>query len=365
MPTVVMKCRGKLLVGILGVLIILAVVFATKLFVRGHTSPITAEDGAIAPESIALLEQVSLGGMDQWVLMRGHSEENPVLLWLHGGPGAAQMPLSHAYDAALEKEFIVVHWDQRGAGKSNTRRFDETTMTYEQFIADAQQLTEYLKERFGKEKIYLVGHSWGTQLGLELVSRCPESYAAYIGISQVVSHKAGDAISYAWLLGQANEKDRKKLLRLGPPPYRNHEEFVSFIRMVDAYGGSFDVPFLTLAKLALQSPEYSLKDMVAWLGGSNRGSGPMWEDEGYRLFDAIQGFPCLQVPVYFFQGRHDYNTPLGATNMFFDALEAPQGKQLVVFENSAHTPFLAEPEQFTQELIRVKDERREEDHTRL
>lgn len=104
--------------------------------------------GNIIPESIVSLEKVTLGDMDQWILIRGNNIKNPVLLWLHGGPGAAQMPVAHYFNGALEEGFIVAHWDQRGAGKSNPLDFDEQTMTFEQFLTDAHELTQYLKKPF-------------------------------------------------------------------------------------------------------------------------------------------------------------------------------------------------------------------------
>lgn len=334
--------------------------FRSKIFGNGYTPAITDENGTVLPDSIAALEKISLGGMDQWILMRGRDTGNPVLLWLHGGPGSSQMPVVHAYDAELEKEFIMVHWDQRGAGKSNPRDFDESTMSYEQFIADTHQLTEYLKNRFGKEKIYILGHSWGTQPGLEAAGRYPGDYYAYIGVSQVVKNEMSHITAREWLADQIrkedNKKDLEKLDALGPPPYADHDDFVTFIRLVDAYGGSFDLPFIKLAWIALQSPEYTFRDMLAWMNGANRGSGRMWSEKSYSSFDAIGRFPELRVPVYFFQGRNDYNTPLEATETYYRNLEDPAGKHMIVFEDSAHTPFLAEPEKFVRELIKVKKE---------
>ena len=141
----------------------LIIIIMLSLFFIGcasvSTQLIRDEKGNVIPESIASLQKVKLGGMDQWILIRGYDVSNPILLWLHGGPGAAQMPVAHHFNGDLEKDFVVVHWDQRGAGKSNPKDFDEQTMTLEQFISDAHELTQYLKKRFHKRKIYLLGHS--------------------------------------------------------------------------------------------------------------------------------------------------------------------------------------------------------------
>lgn len=133
------------------------------------STPAITDDGDPVGGSIATLEPVPIGGMEQWLLIRGRHSANPVLLWLHGGPGASEMPVVPHYNRALEEEFVVVHWDQRGAGKSNPRDFDESTMTFERFVQDAHELTRHLKRRFGKKKIYLLGHSWGSHLGLVAV----------------------------------------------------------------------------------------------------------------------------------------------------------------------------------------------------
>jgi pimeloyl-ACP methyl ester carboxylesterase len=283
-----------------------------------------------------------------------------VLLWLHGGPGAAQMPVANAFNGALEQEFVVVHWDQRGAGKSNPPDFDESSMTFQQYLDDTHTLTGYLQQRFGQQKIYLLGHSWGSQIGLRLVQVYPEDYHAYIGVSQVIEAGLAQQVGYDWLREQIQARGDEKALRqleaLGKPPYRDHATFVSYVQLVDAYGGDFDVSMLKLFWAAVRAPEYNLADMQAWLRGANRGSGPMWHDPSCQYFNALADVPRLEIPVYFFNGQNDYNTPLQVTRAYFDALEAPAGKTLVVFENSAHTPFMAEAQKFNQELLRLKAE---------
>ena len=302
------------------------------------------------------LEAIHLGGMDQWILIQGNSPENPVLLWLHGGPGSAQMPVSHHYDRELLDHFTIVHWDQRGAGKSNPRDFDESTLTFQQFIRDAHDLTGMLKKRFKTEKIYLIGHSWGSQMGIVLAARYPEDYYAYIGMGQLVDPGRGQVIAHKWLSGQIEKsgksKDRKRLDRLGDPPYPDHDDYVDFIHLVDACGGGFDISFAKMIKIAFKSPEYKTRDYLAWLRGANRGSGPMWEAS--QKFRASEAAPEIDIPVYFFNGKNDYNTPLELVREYYTELKAPKGKHLVVFENSAHTPCFGEPEEFNRWMIQVE-----------
>ncbi len=324
----------------------------------GRTEPFKDSSGKVLPGSIAILDKLELGGVEQWILIRGQSKDNPVLLWLHGGPGAAQMPIARHFNGNLENDFIVVHWDQRGAGKSNPPGFDETTMTVNQYIEDTVELTRYLKERFGLEKIYLLGHSWGTQIGILVAAANPEHYYAYIGVSQLVDPHRAQELAYLWLRDEIkkeiNEKDLEKLDRLGPPRYLDHADYVEFAGLIGKYGGNMDLSFESLAWIALQSAEYSFRDYYYWLQGATRGSGPMWEET--QAFNLFQSVPRIDVPVYFFSGAKDRNTPLSLVEEYLTFLEAPAGKELFVFSNSAHTPNMAEPEKFHQELKRVKDE---------
>ena len=142
---------------------------------------------------------------------------------------------------------------------------------------------------------------------------------------------------------------------LGLPPYTDHEEYVKYINLADSYGGDFDVSMSKLIWIGLKAREYNLGDMLAWFRGANRGSGPMWEDPADQSYNAIKDVPQLQVPVYFFNGRKDYTTPLQETRRYFEKLDAPMGKHLVIFDRSAHTPFMNEPEKFNQELVSIKE----------
>jgi pimeloyl-ACP methyl ester carboxylesterase len=321
------------------------------------TPPITDADGNEVPGSIALLEKVELGGLEQWILIRGTNTTNPVLLWLHGGPGAAQMPLAHHIDGRrLEERFVVVHWDQRGAGKSNHRGFDQRTMRVERYVDDARELVEHLRRRLGQEKLVLLGHSWGTQLGIELVHAHPEYFHAYIGVSQVVNHERATEIARDWLLqtiDPALAPGDLRALREIEIPARRHSEYRKLNRLVDAYGGSFDVPVTRLARIAMRAPEYTALDYLRLLRGMNRGGGPMHEGGIMAGYDFIRRIPVVDVPVYFFSGANDYNTPLALVREYYETIDAPQ-KALVVFERTAHMPFLAEREKFADEVIRVQ-----------
>ena len=230
-------------------------------------------------------------------------------------------------------------------------------MTLQQFIDDTHELTLFLEERFQREKIYLLGHSWGSQPGIKVVQAYPEDYHACIGVSQVVAPLLSQEIGRAWLQTQieenGNEKDLARLEALGTPPYTDHDSYVTYAGMIDACGGDFDVDMGKLLSIALRAPEYSAGDLLTAFRGMNRGSGPMWDSPDYQSYNAMEDVPQLLVPVYFFNGRNDYITPLQATQKYFELLDAPKGKKLVIFDESAHTPFMGEAEKFNRELLGV------------
>jgi pimeloyl-ACP methyl ester carboxylesterase len=342
--------------GVLALVIVLLAAGAVLfLGVSASTPPLRDASGNAVPGSVAVLERVELGGLEQWITIRGADVANPVLLWLHGGPGSPQMPLAHHLDARLEQAFVVVHWDQRGAGKSNPAGFDESTMRFERYVDDALELIAYLRGRLGHERIALLGHSWGTQLGIELVAAHPELFDAYIGVSQVVDHDRATVIARDWLrstIDPAKAPDDLRTLDAIEVPARRHGEYRALAQLVDAYGGSFDVPITRLAGIVARAPEYVVGDYPRLLRGMNRGGGPMHEGGVMANPDLVTTVPVLEVPAFFFSGARDYNTPLALVEAYAEVLEAPQ-VEVVVFEHAAHLPFLAEPERFVDEVIRV------------
>lgn len=312
----------------------------------GRTPAITG------PAPIAVLEPVLIGGMTQWLLIRGQDRAAPVLFWLHGGPGVAQMPLAHATTRALERDFVVVHWDQRGAGKSNPRNFDPATMTMEQFLQDAHAVTRHLQARLGVERIIVLGHSWGTMLGARLVARWPGDYAGYIGTGQQVSAARGAEVTLERLAPLIRERGRAGHLQwletTTPEALLEHAAYVEMMQMLDEYHGGMNVPTWRLALMLLRAPEYSLTDLRRWLEGANRGSGPMWPD--YRSRDLMAEVPELPVPMLLISGAQDLNTPFELAAGWFDAVEAPRGKRHEIFARSGHAPFLTEPDRFARTL---------------
>lgn len=150
------------------------------------TPKITDERGQRLENSIATLDSVVLGNIEQSILIRGQNIDNPILLFLHGGPGYPQISFARKFQSKLERDFIIVNWDQRGSGKSYSRHVPQDSMTRDQFIMDTFELIDYLLDRFDQEKIYLAGHSWGSDIGVRVVEQKPLLFYAYIGIGQVI-----------------------------------------------------------------------------------------------------------------------------------------------------------------------------------
>ena len=189
----------------------------------GKTPPFRGPQGEILRGSLAEVGYLSLGGVDQWVLIRGKSLANPPLILLHGGPGFSETHFFRRFNAPLEKAFTVVYWDQRGTGKSFNASIPKSSMTAEQFIADLDELVVEVCKRVGRKKVAIFGHSWGSALGVLYAARFPEKVAAYVGSGQIGDWSAGESSSYAFALAEAQRRDDrtalKELRAIGPPPY--------------------------------------------------------------------------------------------------------------------------------------------------
>lgn len=300
-----------------------------------------------SPNGIDSLERTTLGGVEQWLSIRGWDTSKPVLLYLHGGPGYAQVAVARFFQRELERCFVVVQWDQRGAGKSYSRNVPRESMNVEQFISDTRELVEMLKNRFHAPKVYLVGHSWGSMLGMLLAARHPDLIHAFVGVGQFVEDSELEQISYRYVLDKATAAgDRraiKKLAAIGPPPYKSHREMRMQRAWLEKYGGTFhrhvgDIQWLSSTVnfwiMGLISPDASLMDAIRYFRGQTFSMENMWDEVSrLNLFELV---PRVHVPVYFFLGRYDYNTPTEIVERYCEQLEAPRGKQIIWFEDSAH-----------------------------
>lgn len=322
---------------------------------RTRTPPFVGPDGKVIAGSIAEERRTMLGGVGQYVLVRGRDRAAPVLLVLHGGPGTTEMPMFRVFNAALEDDFVVVHWDQRGTSKSYAPDIDPTTMTRPQILADLDELTGRLLDEFGQEKLVLLGHSWGSVLGVEYAFAHPEKVAAYIGVGQVTAPVESDARGYRWAVEQAtargDEDALKDLKNIGPPPY-DSQTIVRQRRYIGRYGGSFHKPrsMLKLILLALGTAEMSWRDYLPYSRGM--AFSLRYLRQGLADIDFRRTHTGFKMPVFFFLGRYDREVSAELAAEYFSKIEAP-AKQLTWFEESAHSPPFEEPQKFDDELRRA------------
>jgi pimeloyl-ACP methyl ester carboxylesterase len=300
-------------------------------------------------ESIAEIRFIELGGFKQAVLLRGNDRRNPVLLYVHGGPGGGQLPLARHYSQKLEKYFLVVHWDQRGAGASG-KGVDWSSLSLERIVGDTIELAEKLGQG---RKIFLVGHSWGSLVGVLAVQRRPDLFYAYVGTGQLVHRDRQEQISYDWVAAQARQAgDRKALAELATihPPYTRQAEFKLQRHWLSKYhGDEFAVDRVReFLPAKLFGREYTLGTRLHYQAYFDRSLEQLLED---RLHvDLLSQVRRLEVPVFFFLGRHDYNTPTSLVEEWASRLQAPM-KEIVWFENAGHFLAIEAPEEFQQRLV--------------
>lgn len=306
---------------------------------------------------ITAMETVELGGLPQVISIRGQDAGNPILLFLHGGPGVPEMPVSHLH-RDLEKDFTVVHWDQRGAGKSYSESISAEAMQVNHFVDDTLELSRYLLERFGQQKLYLAGFSFGSLVAALAAEREPELFHAYIGISQFVNLTDSEALLHGQMRKLAVAKgDRKAIGGLenaGPPPYANHKIESTVNDISEKLVANQVENRMTSAKyiwLALQSCDYSITDFAPAFDGIMFSDNAL-ENELY-LIDLSRRVTRLEMPVYFFSGRHDWILSSELMERFFHQLEAPAGKQFLWFEKSDHPLHLEECEKYRAAMRRV------------
>jgi pimeloyl-ACP methyl ester carboxylesterase len=321
---------------------------------RGRTQVCRGPHGELVPGSIAEVTYRRLGGLDQWVMIRGKSVANPPLILLHGGPGWAETGWFRYFNAPLETCFTVVYWDQRGAGKSYSRTISASSMTVEQFISDLNELIDAVCERLGKRKVAIFGHSWGSVLGVLYAARFPEKVAAYAGSGQIGDWPAAESASYELTLAEAqrrgNRRALSKLRAIGSPPYRADAVFTERTWSIRLSGGMRPRALWKMGRAFLGGQESSIIELPSAWRGFHFTMNAMWAEVS-RL-NLIELVPALQMPVFFLLGRRDPWVPPETSVAYFDALTTPV-KKLVWFEHSGHEPFVDEPGKFNATMADV------------
>ena len=321
-------------------------------------SQVTAFTPAVeGPDPISELRPVTVNGRTEWLSLRGRDRSKPVLLFLSGGPGGSQLVTARHCFADLERDYVVVTWEQPGAAKSYSAISPED-ITLDTYLSDGAAVTDLLRSEFGQDRIYLMGESWGSALGLMMARDHPEHYRAFIGTGQMVDFLETDRIDYQTALDDARASGNQKLVgqleKQGPPPYESGTAlktaaFLSPLNGLSARSGQLhSAVFSTMD--GVYGVEYGLLDKVRFFWGLLRVLDTFYAD--LYPIDLRQSAAEQQIPIHIFHGRYDYNAPAGLAEDYYARLSAPS-KSLVYFEHSAHNPWQTENELFNDEVRRV------------
>ncbi len=333
-----------------------------KPFSRAKATVIIANARKIVtPNGVERLEKVRIGGIEQWVSIRGADKRNPVLLLIHGGPGYVSMPMSWWFTRGWEEYFTVVQWDQRGAGKTyllNAPTTISPTMTLQRMVADTEEMTTWIRKELGKEKIFVIGHSWGSYLGLQLAKGHPEWLYAYIGVGQVTDGPESERYGYAFAINAARQAGNAEAVHQleaiapyfapgQPAPLKN---IYTQRRWLDFYGGVMAHRQSNSGEsdVAVLSPDYTDNEISHIWDGNDFSESHLLA----RLLSLdLTGIRELGCPLIIFAGRYDLDVNARLAADWFAKVKAPS-KQFVWFENSAHLPMTEEPGKFLMSLVR-------------
>ena len=314
------------------------------------SSPVTSE-----------LESVQAGDSTQWIRVRGADTSNPVLLLIQQGPGLPMINEARRFERllGLEEAFTVVYWDQRGCGRSLRGRGDRNDISLERMVSDTVSLLELLRDRFGG-KTYVAGFSLGATVGALAAAQRPDLVATLVAAGMDVDGAAAGSAAYEFALGTARRRRKRRATRqleaIGPPPHLSSKQFGTRVRWATNFGGvATNESYATLVRGLLtslvRSPDYSAGDVIRTVRGINATQAALLPE--LAGMDLVRTLPRLDVPIVMVQGRLDQVAPGEAAQRYADSLKAPS-KQLVWFENSAHTPHLEEPDKFRDLLMNVR-----------
>lgn len=360
-----MKKGFVIIVTVVVSIVVLALLcFCIARVVRGKQTRISSENG------IQSSEMVQIGGIDQYIHIRGEKENNPVVLFLHGGPGNPISYVASYMQSGLEDTYTFVHWDQRGCGKTYYANLD-AEISVELLLQDMDELVDYLCDRFEKDKIIIMGHSWGTVLGTKYCMQHPEKVDYYMGIGQVVDINKGEALAVETAIERAKEAGMEEDVTIIQQYYdefesRNSYEELnwdSFSAMRNTTGkylsAKTGMSFLEMAKIALFDPEMDFK-AIQWflVTNDNWKLAKLQKELQYYLFEEFRleelGYE-YQVPMYFICGDSDWGTPYPLVEEYYKQVEAPT-KGFYFVEGAGHATYMDNQEGFANVVKQIAEE---------
>lgn len=354
----IMRRGARIMLTMISVFLICVLVCVGVLIVHstGKTKPFLDENGRVLEGSISEKIHVNINGVEQGMFIKGMDKTKPVLLLVHGGPGMPDYVISKENTTVLEKYFIVCYWDQRGAGLSYSSDIPVDTINAEQLVSDTIGVTNYLRNRFGQDKIYIMGYSWGSFLGIQSVAKSPELYKAYIAMSQMSNQLESERLSYEYILEQYKKAGNKGMIdKLEKSPIDKKTNLpTAYWSMRDDMMHSLGVGTTRNMKSVItgiflpvmESSEYTLKEKInLWRYKFTSPSIKNLQNEEYGT-DLNEKVPKVEVPVYFCHGIYDHTISYDLTKEYFNKLQAPM-KGFYTFNESAHSPMFEEPEKFS------------------
>ena len=349
-----MSLRTLIVRGLIGLVVLFIIIVALALGYRDYEQNKTARDLAIhTPRGVQEAMYVRLGGIDQWVQIRGDDRDNPVLLFVHGGPGSAISPFASLLKP-WERDFTVVIWDQRCAGKTYARGGVASCkgLSLASVAKDGTDLSDILRRRLHKSRIVVLGHSWGTMVGLRMVHDRPDLYSAYVGTGQVVSIPEKEPVVWdramALLRGAHDEAGIRALQAIGRPPYRTSQDLIRERNLSLRH----DIPserdlYSRFVRVGLFAPGWSLWDIYQYLQAPQHA-----EDATYAAtadYDARVLGPTFQIPIFVINGADDNVTPAALAQRYVAGIKAPH-TEFIALPGAGHSAVLTEPEVFLRQL---------------
>lgn len=360
----VLRKVGRKSLNILCIILVCMILLLSVLLFKssGKVTPFLNENGNVLENSISQKTFVNINGVKQGMFIRGENVDNPVLLFVHGGPGMPEYFLTEKYKTDLEKHFTVCYWDQRGAGLSYSSKLSANDITVSQLVSDTSAVAKYLRERFGKDKIYLLCHSWGSLIGIQSAAANPELYYAYIGMGQITDQVKSERLAYDYMLKQYTADGNNKMVnnlkkydilndravmklymesllrdeamhKLGIGTMRNMKSIVN--------GAFFPV---------MNCSAYTLSEKINfWRGKAFLSSSTDLRQEMIDT-DISSTITELKIPTYFISGIYDYTANYKLSKEYLKKIKAPV-KGFYSFKNSAHSPLFEEPEHFINIMI--------------
>jgi pimeloyl-ACP methyl ester carboxylesterase len=342
------------LLGLLGLLVILIVCALSYRAYRQHQNSVSI--AIHTPNGIDEAMFVPIGGINQWITIQGKNRDNPVVLFVHGGPGTPTNLLDFSMPPAWTPSFTLVQWDQRGAGKTfGSGGTSAPDMTIDRMAQDGIELTQFLREHLHKDKIIIVGHSWGTILGINMVKARPDLFYAYVGAAQAVNFQENEAVNYARVLDKAKALgDTKAIADLqasGPPPYPVMKALTTQRIWAQAYEHA-DSYVATEYSSSLYAPGYSLFDIYHAIQSIrftlNTFMGPTMSGPATKVDLKALG-PDFAIPIFVFVGPDDYITSPELAKAYVDTINAPQ-KEFVMLNAGGHFAVFTHPDEFLNEM---------------